>query len=320
MRAILTAGRYFREKFNVNVYKVPISIFGFTCPNIDGSVAKGGCIFCENESFSPNLEHNTERPKRFFLQPNTSHNPYLDFQLLQLETQFKKTQTSLRKKFGAKKFIVYFQSFTNTYAPLETLKALYTKALGFEDVIGLSIGTRTDSISSDVLEYLAELALKHEIWVEYGVQSSYDQTLQRINRGHDSANIASSITLTRQYGLNVCTHMIFGLPQETQEMMLESVKFALSLDVQSFKFHPLYVVKKTALAHDLNKGAFTPITEEVYIDTLVKAIRLLPSHVMIQRVSAGIGDASLLAPDWCYDKHLQMLKIRQAFARNGWSY
>ena len=110
MREILTAGRYFRRKFGENVYKIPISISGFTCPNIDGTVARGGCVFCENESFSPNLEHN--QPKRFFLNP-TSENPYLNFQLIQLEAQYKKTKAVLTKKFGAKKFIIYFQSFTN---------------------------------------------------------------------------------------------------------------------------------------------------------------------------------------------------------------
>jgi hypothetical protein len=319
MRALLTAGRYFRDKFGVTVYKIPISISGFTCPNIDGSVAKGGCVFCENESFSPNLEHKQEQPKRFFLNPS-SHNPYLDFQLLQLEAQFKKTKQRLRKKFGAQKFIVYFQSFTNTYAPLETLKALYTKALGFEDVIGLSIGTRTDSINEEVLAYLAELSKEREIWVEYGVQSSSDETLQRINRGHDSANVAHFIALTRQYGLNVCAHMIFGLPGETREMMIESVKFALNLDVQSLKFHPLYVVKRTALANDFRKGEFDPISEEAYIETLVEAIKLLPAHVMIQRISAGIEDDSLLSPRWCYNKHAQMFKIRQALAKAGLLY
>lgn len=321
MREVLTAGRYFKKRFGEKVYKIPISISGFTCPNIDGTVARGGCVFCENESFSPNLEHqtNTIQPKRFFLNP-TSHNPYLDFQLLQLEAQFKKTKERLKKKFGAKKFIVYFQSFTNTYAPLDTLKALYEKALGFEDVIGLSIGTRTDSINEEVLGYIAELSKHHEIWIEYGVQSSSDKTLERINRGHDSANVAKFIRLTRQYGLKICAHVIFGLPDETPEMMLESVKFALSLDVQSFKFHPLYVVKRTALANDFKKGDFTPISEELYIQTLVKAIKLLPQDIMIQRVSAGIEDDTLLSPSWCYTKHQQMLKIREALKKEGLLY
>ncbi|WP_333803061.1 TIGR01212 family radical SAM protein [Sulfurospirillum sp.] len=317
MREILTAGRYFKRKFGEKVYKIPISISGFTCPNIDGTVARGGCVFCENESFSPNLEHN--QPKRFFLNP-TSENPYLEFQLIQLEAQYKKTKKVLSKKFGAQKFIVYFQSFTNTYAPLDTLKALYTKALSFEGVVGLSIGTRTDSITEEVLAYLAELSKEHEIWVEYGVQSSSDETLKRINRGHDSANIEKYIALTHQYGLKMCAHVIFGLPGETPEMALESVKFALRLGVHSFKFHPLYVVKRTALANDFNKGTFTPITEECYIQTLIKAIKLLPDNVMLQRVSAGIEDDSLLSPLWCYTKHQQIYNIRGALKKEGIIY
>lgn len=318
MREILTAGRYFRKKFGESVYKIPISISGFTCPNIDGTVARGGCVFCENESFSPNLEHN--QPKRFFLHPTSEKNPYLDFQLIQLEAQYKKTKIALSKKFGAKKFIVYFQSFTNTYAPLETLKALYTKALSFEGVVGLSIGTRTDSITEEVLAYLSELSKEREIWVEYGVQSSSDETLKRINRGHDSSNIEKYIALTHQYGLKMCAHVIFGLPGETPEMALESVKFALRLGVHSFKFHPLYVVKRTALANDFKKGEFTPISEACYIQTLIEAIKLLPQEVMLQRVSAGIEDDTLLSPSWCYTKHEQMQNIRNAFKKEGLLY
>ncbi|MBN1838947.1 MAG: TIGR01212 family radical SAM protein [Campylobacterales bacterium] len=317
MRRILTAGRYFREKFGESVYKIPISISGFTCPNIDGTVARGGCVFCENESFSPNLEHN--QSKRFFLHP-TSENPYLEFQLIQLEAQYKKTKTILSKKFGAQKFIIYFQSFTNTYAPLATLKALYSKALSFEGVIGLSIGTRTDSISEEVIAYLAELSKHHEIWLEYGVQSSSDETLKRINRGHGRANIEKYIALTHQYKLNICAHIIFGLPGETPEMALESVKFALNLGVHSFKFHPLYVVKRTALANDFKKGEFSPISEACYIETLIKAIKLLPEEVMVQRVSAGIEDDTLLSPSWCYVKHQQMKAIRKAFKNEGLLY
>ncbi|ATB68337.1 putative Fe-S oxidoreductase [Sulfurospirillum diekertiae] len=317
MREILTAGRYFRGKFGETIYKIPVSISGFTCPNIDGTVARGGCIFCENESFSPNLEH--KQPKRFYLHP-TSENPYLEFQLIQLEAQYKKTKKVLSKKFGAQKFIIYFQSFTNTYAPLATLKTLYTKALSFEGVVGLSIGTRTDSVTEEVIAYLAELSKEREIWLEYGVQSSSDETLKRINRGHDSANIEKYITLSRQYGLKICAHVIFGLPGETPEMALESVKFALRLGVKSFKFHPLYVVKRTALANDLNRGDFIPISEESYIQTIIKAIKLLPEGVILQRVSAGIEDATLLSPSWCYTKHQQMFNIREALKKEGLLY
>lgn len=319
MREILTAGRYWRKKFGVSVYKIPISLLGFTCPNIDGTVARGGCIFCENESFSPNLEH--KQSKKFYLHPNKPENPYLEFQLTQLVAQYHKTKAVLQKKFGAQKFIIYFQSFTNTYAPLATLKALYEKALSLDDVIGLSIGTRTDSVSEEVLRYLHELSQHNEIWVEYGVQSIYDETLSKINRGHDVANLSSILELTcKQYKLNTCAHLIFGLPGETQEMMLQSVQFSLDHGVKSLKIHPLYVVTKTALANEFKKGKFTPISEELYIDTLVKALLMIPDDIMLQRITAGISNDTLLSPSWCNNKHLQMDAIKAALLKENMLY
>ena len=157
MTQINTIGRFWRKKYGQKVYKVPISISGFTCPNIDGKVAKGGCTFCENDSFSPNLIKNRDK---FKLSSDSTSNPQLQAQLDELETQFHSTVTKLKKKFGVGKFIVYFQSYTNTYAPLETLKALYEKALSFDDVVGLSIGTRTDCIDDSILAYLKELNIK----------------------------------------------------------------------------------------------------------------------------------------------------------------
>ncbi|DAB31993.1 MAG TPA: TIGR01212 family radical SAM protein [Sulfurospirillum sp. UBA11407] len=319
MREILTAGRYFRQKFGCNVYKTPISILGFTCPNIDGTVARGGCVFCENESFSPNLGVQ-KIDKKFLLNPSSASNPFLSSQLLQLEGQYNLTRKKLEKKFNAKKFLVYFQSFTNTYAPFETLKALYEKALSFEDVIGLSIGTRTDSISEEVLDYLAEKSKTKEIWIEYGIQSVYDETLQRINRGHSVQNVIDYITLTKQKGIKVCAHLIFGLPGETQEMMLESVKKAIELGVESIKIHPLYVVKRTALANDFKAKRFTPISEQEYIDTLLKTFEMIPENMMVQRISAGVSDETLLAPKWCENKHKQMFNIKQAIKQKGFVY
>lgn len=318
MTHLNTIGKYWREKHGDTVYKIPISISGFTCPNIDGTVAKGGCTFCENDSFAPNLEK--QKKSEFKLHPDNQSNPHLGSQLLQLQTQFEETKEKLTKKFGAKKFIVYFQSFTNTYAPLDTLKALYEKALSFDNVIGLSIGTRTDSITDEVLDYLEELNRTKEIWVEYGIQTVYDSTLEKINRGHDFANIKEWIEKTKQRDLLVCGHMIFGLPDEDQTMMLHSVKESLKLNLDSIKFHPLYVVKNTILTKDFKDGRFTPISEELYIDTLVKSIKMLPSSVSISRVTAGISDDSLLSPLWCNNKHKQMYKIKQALLKEGLIY
>jgi radical SAM protein (TIGR01212 family) len=304
---LYTIGKYFKQKFGVRVHKVPISLSGFTCPNIDGSVTRGGCSFCENESFSPNLAKNKNRFKLNF---DTKENILLEQQIEELKKQFRVTAHKLSKKFGAKKFIVYFQSFTNTYAPLGTLKALYEEALKLPDVVGLSIGTRTDSINISTLEYLNELGNDNEIWVEYGVQSIYDETLKSINRGHDYENVKKWILKTKEFeNIKTCGHIIFGLPNETQQMMLDTTKEVVELGVDSIKFHPLYVVKHTLLANDYKAGKFTPIEESLYIDTLVEAIRLLPSNISIQRMSAGIDDDSLLAPSWCRDKKRQMETI-----------
>ncbi len=316
IKQLNTIGRYWRKKYGEKVYKIPISISGFTCPNIDGTIAKGGCTFCENESFSPNLVDKS----KFKLNLKSKDNPYLEKQLIQLKTQFDTTKEILENKFGAKKFIVYFQSFTNTYAPLDTLKALYEEALRFDDVVGLSIGTRTDCITDETLDYLEELNKTKEIWVEYGIQSAYDSTLEKINRGHDFANMIEWIKKTKDRNLLVCGHMIFGLPDETQKMMLKGVEETLKLGIDSIKFHPLYVVENTILTSDYKNGKFTPISEELYIDTLVKSIKLLPDEVSISRITAGISDDSLLAPTWCTNKHKQMFNIKQALLKEGLFY
>ena len=310
MDKLYTFGKYLRNKFNTNVKKVPISIPGFTCPNIDGTVARGGCIFCENESFSPNFTK-----ERFTLNLKSTHNPLLQKQLKALKEQFFSTIEFLKKQYKAEKFIVYFQSFTNTYAPFETLKTLYDTALTFPDVIGISVGTRTDSITDETLHYLKELSKNYEIWVEYGIQSSNDKTLKKINRGHDFKNVQETIKKTKDLGLNVCGHLIFGLPDETQYDMLKSVADSIALNIDSIKFHPLYVTENTLLALEYKKGNFTPIDEKTYIDTLVKAIKMLPQNISIQRMTAGTQN--LLAPNWCKDKATQMSHIHKALKEAG---
>ncbi|MGE4419547.1 MAG: TIGR01212 family radical SAM protein [Sulfurimonas sp.] len=319
MKQVYTFGNYLKDKFGCKVYKVGINISGFTCPNIDGTVAKGGCTFCENDSFSASTGQ-TQELKGFYLNLSSKTNPNLDKQLAQLEIQFNAISKRQRQEYGAKKFLVYFQSFTNTYAPFETLKALYDKALSFDNVIGLSIGTRSDSITDETLDYLAEINLKKEIWIEFGIQSVYDETLQKINRGHDSANVKEWILKAKNKGLHVCGHLIFGLPDETKEMMLQTAKEAYAWGIDSVKYHPLYVVKKTALANDYIKGKFKPIGENEYLDVLTEAIKMKPKHVSVQRVTAGIDNDSLLSPEWCRDKNTQIKKINAALKPLGLKY
>ena len=318
MKKVFTIGRYFRKRFGHDVYKVPLSIAGFTCPNIDGTVAKGGCTFCLNESFSPNLAEKTS--KKFYLHPERPENPLLQKQLEQVRWQYGATSARLRGKYGVKSFLAYFQSFTNTCAPVDTLEALHEEALRQPGCVGLSVGTRSDSVTEEILDYLAELSKRYEVWVEYGIQSIYDETLEKINRGHDSANVKEWIERTKAKGLKVCGHVIFGLPDETEEMMLDTVRASVDWGIDSIKIHPLYVVKNTALAVDYLKGRFTPIDEERYIRLVVESIKMLPEHVSVQRLTAGINDETLLAPEWCRCKHTQMKHIRQALREAGYVY
>ena len=316
---IFTYGTYLRNTFGERVYKVGINISGFTCPNIDGTVAKGGCTFCENDSFSASTDEGKEL-KGFYLNLDSKENPYLEKQLLQLQMQFDALSARLKREYGATKFLVYFQSFTNTYAPFETLKALYDKALSFENVVGLSIGTRSDSITDETLEYLASLAKTKEIWIEFGIQSIYDETLEKINRGHNVQNVKEWIIKSKAAGLHVCGHLIFGLPGEDKKMMLETAKEAYTWGIDSVKYHSLYVVKRTALANEYARGEFTPISEEDYLEVLVKAIEMKPPHVSVQRMTAGINDESLISPDWCRDKNQQIRHINKALKKVGLKY
>ena len=310
MQKLFTFGKYLRKKFNKNIKKIPVSIPGFTCPNIDGTIARGGCVFCENESFSPNFQK-----EKFTLNLNSKENPLLQKQLNALNKQFFETVKIYKNIYKSEGYLVYFQSFTNTYAPFETLKTLYERALTFPDVIGLSIGTRTDSIEDKTLKYLKSLSKDYEIWIEYGIQTSNDKTLKRINRGHDFENIKNTIKKTKDLDLNVCGHLIFGLPGETQEDMLKSVEDTIALGIDSIKFHPLYVTDNTLLALDYKKGRFVPISEEDYINVLIKAIKMLPDDISIQRMTAGTKN--LLAPHWCKNKATQMSHIHKALKKAG---
>ena len=312
-----TFGSYLKQKYGVKVKKIPLAIGGFTCPNIDGTFARGGCTFCLNDSFSPNVAKNKDK---IFLNLNSKENPLLDKQKAQLIEQINKDKIAF-KRIGYSKYLAYFQAFTNTYAPFDTLKTLYETALNQKDIIGLSIGTRSDSVEERVYEYLSELSKTKEIWIEFGIQSVYDETLKRINRGHDSKSVEDAIKRAKSYGLNVCGHLIFGLPGENQEMMLNSAKAAFDWGIDSVKFHPLYVVKNTLLANEYIRGEFTPISLDEYLDTLVKAIELMPKDIIIQRVTAGIDDDTLLAPKWCgLEKNYLMNIIRKKLADTGYEY
>lgn len=318
MKHLNTFGRYLRSRFGETVYKISLNLSGFTCPNIDGKVARGGCTYCENESFSPNLGGEKER---FFLNMDSRENPLLEKQLQQIELQYRGSREHFRREYGVKKYIAYFQSFSNTYAPLGTLKALYEKALAYEDVVALSIGTRADCVNDELFAYLETLTQEKEIWIEFGVQTIYDETLERINRGEHYAQVKGAILKAKAHGLKVCAHMIFGLPDETPEMMVAGTKAVADLGIDAIKFHPCYVVKNTMLANEYAQGKFTPIDEDTYLHTLVEAIKVLPDSVSIQRVTAGIANDTLIAPQWCgLSKNRQMRRVKAALHQAGFVY
>ncbi|MCL9818956.1 TIGR01212 family radical SAM protein [Helicobacter colisuis] len=320
MKQMLTFGRYCKRRFGQRVRKIPIALAGFTCPNIDGSVARGGCIFCKNESFSPTLEHEPKAPLK--INPRMQDNPLLPMQLKQLHSQYQWQTDFHKNKFGVGKYLIYFQSFTNTYAPFDTLQKLYIEALNLPNVVGMSIGTRTDSVSLELLDYLANLqeSRKQEIWIEYGIQSVYDETLKFINRGHTTEGMEYWIKETKQRGLKVCSHIIYGLPNESKEMMLNSLRQVLEWGSDGIKVHPLYIIEKTILAQMHAKGEYKPITLSEYIELIVETLKMIPQNIVIHRVSAGVRNDTLIAPKWCFDKNIQMRAIRDALRAAGIEY
>lgn len=320
-RELLTLGRYFKARFGQRVRKIPITLQGFTCPNIDGTLAKGGCIYCCNESFSPSAIKVPKVDSSPTMRPNLSTNPLLPKQLSQLEEQFLWHTEFHKRKFSVQKYMVYFQSYTNTYAPLETLQALFSKALGFANVVGLSIGTRVDCVDSRVLAMLGEFVKNGaEIWLEYGVQSVFDETLRKINRAHTSKGIKELFAATRASGIKVCAHLIYGLPDESSEMMLHSLQKVLEWGIDGIKIHPLYVIEGTPLARMYHANRYIPIDLESYADLIIKSIQMLPPEVVIHRISAGAHEESLLAPKWCFDKNIQMRLLRERLREIGVEY
>lgn len=326
MKQILTIGRYFRARHRQRVRKIPISLQGFTCPNIDGQKAKGGCIYCKNESFSPSLqtlnELSQDLPKsNVLMNLNLQENPLLDSQIATLKAQFYKHANYHKDKYKITKYMIYFQSFSNTYAPFPTLKRLYSEALALSNVIGLSIGTRIDCVEDLVLEFLGQQVQNgKDIWLEYGIQSTFNQTLRLINRAHGIEGAKELIQKTRDLGIKVCVHLIYGLPKESEEMMLESLKNVLEWGIDGIKIHPLYIVRGTLMEQMFNAGKYTPITLESYANLVVESLKLISENIVVQRISAGVHDDSLIAPKWCFDKNIQMNFIREKLLENGIKY
>jgi len=275
MKRYNSFGYFIKELFGTRVYKVNVDA-GFTCPNRDGTVGYGGCIYCNNDSFRPSS----------------------CCSIVPLEEQINKGIKYLKKRFNATKFIVYFQAYTNTYAPVEKLEQLYKKALQHSDVVGLAIGTRPDCVDEEKIKLLEELAKKYFILIEYGLQSIYEKTLQYINRGHDYYTFIKAIEMTNNKGIKIGAHIIVGFPTETKEEMLYMANAVSEMPIQFLKIHQLQVVKNTVLERYYKEKPFHVFDYEEYLDFIVRFIERLSPKIIIQRLFATAPDNILIAPKW----------------------
>ncbi|WP_040334569.1 TIGR01212 family radical SAM protein [Candidatus Magnetobacterium casense] len=294
-------GSYMRQRFGEIVYKVNVDA-GFTCPNRDGKVAYGGCIYCNNDSFRPSA-----------CQPTVS-----------IKDQVSAGIVYLKRRYKAKRFIVYFQPFTNTYADVAALSVMYYEALAHPDVIGLAIGTRPDTIDEQKVDLLSHISKTHFVLVEYGLQSIYDKSLLYINRGHDYKCFLDTIEITRDRGIAIGAHLIVGLPTETIQEMLDMADEVSSLPVEFLKIHQLQVVKNTRMADIYNENPFYVFSYHDYLDFLVEFVERLAPGIVLQRLFALAPDDILIAPRW-HRTRQQIIRdidstFRQKNARQGKRY
>ncbi len=272
---------YLRQRFGVKVAKIPLDI-GLTCPNIDGRCGVGGCIYCSGRGSGD----------------------FAESPLLSIKEQYERTRAKLSSKWSTASCIAYFQAHTNTYAPLEFLKEKFEEALALDGVVGLNIATRADCLEDDVCEYLAELAERTVLTVELGLQSSSDETAEKINRGHSYAQFLDGYRRLREASdkIEICVHIIFGLPGETREDMMRTVRDVASLRPDQVKIHLLHVLRGTVMADIYECGEYTPLGKDEYVALVADAIELLPPDTVVARVTGdGMAD-ELLAPDWSRKK------------------
>lgn len=268
-------GSYIRKKFGTTVYKVNVDA-GFTCPNRDGTISTSGCIYCNNDSFRP-----------------SSCKPTLS-----VSEQIRNGISHIRKRYRAEKFLVYFQPYTNTYAPVDELERLYKEALSEPSVIGLAIGTRPDAVDEEKISLLETLAHRCFILIEYGMQSIYDRTLEFINRGHDYNTFLRALDLTKNRGIFIGVHIIVGFPTETREEMLTVADEVSDLPVDFLKIHQLQVIKDTPLEIIYRETPFHLLGYEEYLEFITEFIERLSPRIVLQRLFATAPDNILIAPQW----------------------
>ncbi len=272
---------YLRKTFGGKCMKIPIDA-GFTCPNIDGRCAYGGCIYCSSRGSGD----------------------FAESPLLPVGEQFELIKRQLSKKWNTDKYIPYFQAHTNTYAPAAVIREKVEPVMKKEGVVGLNIATRADCLEDDVLEYLAELSERIVLTVELGLQSSDDGTARLINRGHTYKDFVNGYEKLRcaSNKINICVHIIFGLPHESREMMLKTVRDVASLRPEQVKMHLLHVIRGTQLHRMYELGEYVPMTMDEYVDTVTEALTLLPSDTVIGRLTGDGMQSELIAPDWSKKK------------------
>ena len=289
---------YLRRRFGAKVAKIPLDI-GLTCPNIDGRCGVGGCIYCSGRGSGD----------------------FAESPLLPIEEQYRLTREKLSSKWSTERCIAYFQAHTNTYAPLEFLKESFERALLLDGVVGINIATRADCLESEVCEYLADLAERTVLTVELGLQSSSDETAERINRGHTYADFLDGYRRLREASdkIEICVHIIFGLPGESREDMLKTVRNVAALAPDQVKIHLLHVLKSTEMARIYERGEYTPLEKDEYVALVADAIELLPPDTVVARLTGdGMAD-DLLAPDWSRKKVAVINDIdKLLYSRSSW--
>ena len=284
-----------RARFGCRVHRITIDA-GLTCPNRDGTVGVGGCIYCNDRGSGTGA---------------SVHSSITD--------QIRAAQPFLRRRYRAEKFIAYFQSFSNTYAPVDTLRAMYEEALAVEDIVGLAIGTRPDCAGDNVLDLLAGLCRRTYLLVEYGLQSIHDRTLGLINRGHTAGDFRDAVSRTRSRGIDVSVHVILGLPGEDRDDMLDTARALACMDIQGIKIHLMYVIRGTELHRMYENGLYRCLTRDEYVDIVCDFLALLPPEIVIHRLTGDPHPDELVAPQWALEKTANLRAIREALReRNLW--
>ena len=287
-----TLDYFYKQKFGSKVFKVSLNA-GFSCPNKDGTKGYGGCIYCSKLG-SGDYAGEVEKS---------------------LTTQFEEIKKIMLNKWPNAKYIGYFQANTNTYAPVNILKEKYESILNLDGVIGLNIATRPDCISSECLNYLEELSKKTYLTIELGLQTIHDKTSKLINIGHDLKCFEDCVRLLRNKNINVVVHIINGLPYETKEMMLETVKYLNTLDIQGIKIHMLHIIKDTALENLYNKEKFHILTRDEYVNIVCDQLELLRSEIVINRITGDPKADELVEPIWLIKKFGVLNEIDKEMAR-----